>query len=73
MAISWEMLSSFLEATIRLAAPLILVGIGGVFVERSGIFNIGMEGMMLIGALAAVSGMFFFRIWSDSSCSLSNS
>lgn len=61
MAISWEMLSSFLEATIRLAAPLILVGIGGVFVERSGIFNIGMEGMMLIGALAAVSGMFFFN------------
>ncbi len=45
-----------LQATVRMAAPLMLVGIGGVFTERSGIFNIGMEGIMLTGALMATLG-----------------
>ncbi|MBA4419758.1 MAG: ABC transporter permease [Anaerolinea sp.] len=47
-------INDFLAAAIRMAAPLMLVGIGGVFTERSGIFNIGMEGTMLIGCMVSV-------------------
>jgi len=49
-------LNDWLAASVRLAAPLILVGIGGVYTERTGVFNIGMEGMMLVGAFFATAG-----------------
>ena len=51
---SLTVLNDWLAATVRLAAPLMIVGAGGVFTERTGIFNIGMEGMMLTGAMAAI-------------------
>lgn len=44
----------WLRASIRLSGPLALTAIGGTYSERSGIFNIGMEGMMLSGAFFAV-------------------
>jgi len=49
-------INDWLAASIRLGVPLILVGIGGVFTERTGVFNIGMEGMMLVGAFFATAG-----------------
>lgn len=48
--------------TIRLAVPLTFAAIGGVFSERSGVLNIGLEGMMLGGALGAAIAAF----WSGS-------
>ena len=47
-------INEWLAAAIRMSAPLMLVGVGGVFTERTGVFNIGMEGTMLIGCMAAV-------------------
>ncbi len=45
-------LTEFLTGTIRLSAPLILAALGETVVQRAGVINIGIEGMMLAGALA---------------------
>ena len=61
------MLSTLLIAlsiTLMYSAPLTLAAIGGVISERSGVVNIGIEGMMSIGALAgATVGYFTHSAW----------
>lgn len=46
-------LADLLGATLRIATPLILCAMGGLFSERGGIIDIGLEGKMLAGAFAA--------------------
>jgi simple sugar transport system permease protein len=46
----------FLAAAIRIATPLIFAALGGILSERAGVFAVGLEGMMLMGAFAAVLG-----------------
>ncbi|MGB1237843.1 MAG: ABC transporter permease [Pseudomonadales bacterium] len=48
-------LVSTLDATIRVSTPLILCAMAGLFSERSGIVDIGLEGKMLAGAFAAAA------------------
>lgn len=47
------------SASIRMATPLTLAALGGVFSERSGVVNIALEGILLNGAFAAVVATHF--------------
>jgi simple sugar transport system permease protein len=44
----------FLAATARMASPMLYATLGGILNERAGVINIGIEGMMLTGALTGV-------------------
>jgi general nucleoside transport system permease protein len=49
----WSLLPSVLDSTIRTTAPILLACLGGLYSERSGVFDIGIEGKMLFSAFAA--------------------
>lgn len=54
-----QMLADFLATSLRLSLPVVFAALGGVLAERSGVFNIGLEGMMLAGAFGAAVGAYF--------------
>ena len=49
---------SIIARMLSSATPIALAGVGGIFGERSGITNIGLEGTMLLGAFSAAVGSF---------------
>jgi simple sugar transport system permease protein len=48
----------FFSALLALT-PILLAALGGALCERAGVFNIGLEGLMLVGCFAAVAGSWF--------------
>ncbi|MGZ3408290.1 MAG: ABC transporter permease subunit, partial [Polyangia bacterium] len=46
----------FAAAVVRITVPYALAALGGTLSERSGVINIGLEGLLLIGAFAATIG-----------------
>lgn len=51
-------MTELLASTLRFAVPLVFAAMGGLLCERVGVINIGLEGLLLSGAFAAVYGSY---------------
>src|SRR5262249_60335667 len=56
---SAALLTSVLQSTVTMAVPLLLAALGELVAERGGVINIGLEGMLLAGAFAAMAATYF--------------
>lgn len=50
-------------ATIRFTIPILMAGLGGLWAERSGVINIGLEGMMILGTWFGAWFGFLYGPW----------
>lgn len=57
--LNYSFVIDFLFMWIRVATPILLCGLGAAICQQSGVVNLGLEGMMLISALAGVLGSAF--------------
>ena len=58
------MLEYMIGTNIRIAMPLLLAALGELYMEKSGVINVGIEGFMLVGALAGSLGSYYFNnVW----------
>jgi simple sugar transport system permease protein len=55
--LSAAFLTAMLAASVRFATPILLAALGEIFTERSGVLNLGLEGVMLGGAFAGFWAM----------------
>src|SRR3982751_5138075 len=56
---SIEFFVAAIVTIVGLSTPILLAGLGELVVEKSGVLNLGVEGMMLIGAIAGFAGTVF--------------
>ena len=58
-------LATWLAASLRLSGPVLLAALGETFAERSGVLNVGIEGTILLGALALMLTVKIGALWHD--------
>lgn len=59
-----DLITSLLAITIRAGTSLVLATIGEILTERSGVMNLGIEGMMLMGAVTSFAASFYTQnLW----------
>ncbi len=51
------------QAMLRWSVPILLAGLGGLYAERAGIVNIGLEGMMILGTWFGAWGTLEYGVW----------
>lgn len=68
---SFTDIALLLDSTLRLSTPLLLACLAGLFSERSGVFDIGLEGKMLAAAFAAAAGAYWLGSpWAGLLCAI---
>ncbi len=50
---------SLFASVLRMVAPILLAALGGAVCARAGLFNVGIEGMMLMGAFTGIAGTYY--------------
>lgn len=65
---AFPLAEGFLAAAVRVATPLVFAATGETIAERSGVINLGIEGTMLAGALAAALGSAAWGPWGGFGC-----
>ena len=58
---NFSTIALFISDTLLFATPLLFTALGGMFTEKAGVTNIGLEGMMTIGAFAGAAVGYFTK------------
>lgn len=59
--LQWGFVIALVTAGVRLAVPVLLAVLGEIITERSGVLNLGLEGVMVIGAVAGFMVAYFLE------------
>ncbi len=65
-----DLVTAFLASAVRVATPLLFAALGETISERGGVINLGIEGAMLAGALAAALGAGWGGVWAGTALAL---
>jgi len=52
--------ASYVRSALRLTVPIGFAGMGGIFAEKSGVINIGLEGLLIVSAFSAIAALWWF-------------
>ncbi|WP_373189108.1 ABC transporter permease [Halolamina sp.] len=53
--------TGYLASAVRLSVPIAFAALGGIFAEKSGVINIGLEGLLIVGAFTGVAVSYWLR------------